>query len=153
MSIVVRRAELKELGGLSALCLRSKAVWGYDQAFLEACRDELTLRPEDLQSTAVAVAEAGGGIVGVVQVRIIDREADLMKLFVEPLQLRRGIGRVLMDWAVERARGLGAVRMFIEADPDAVQFYRNGGAYDVGIAASGSIPGRALPRLAIDLGS
>jgi GNAT superfamily N-acetyltransferase len=149
MSIVVRPAELEELQGLSALCLRSKAVWGYDQSFLEACREELSFRPQDLQSTGVAVAETDGGV----QVKVINAEANLMKLFIEPTQMRIGVGRVLMNWAVERARSLGAIRMFIEADPGAAQFYRNNGAYDVGVAASGSIPGRMLPKLVIDLAS
>jgi hypothetical protein len=57
LSLVVRQARLEELPGLSELCLRSKAVWGYDQAFLEACRSELTLLPEELRTTLVAVAE------------------------------------------------------------------------------------------------
>src|ERR1700710_798179 len=153
MSIVVRRAELEELQSLSALCLRSKAVWGYDQSFLEACREELSFRPQDLQSTGIAVAETDSGVVGVVQVKVVNAEADLMKLFIEPTQMRSGVGRVLMNWAVERARSLGAIRMFIEADPDAAQFYRNNGAHDVGVVASGSIPGRMLPTLVIDLAS
>jgi GNAT superfamily N-acetyltransferase len=153
MSIVVRRAELEELQSLSALCLRSKAVWGYDRPFLEACREELLFWPQDLQSTGIAVAETDSGVVGVVQVKVVNAEADLMKLFVEPTQMRSGVGRVLMNWAVERARSLGAIRMFIEADPDAAQFYRNNGAHDVGVVASGSIPGRMLPKLVIDLAS
>lgn len=151
MLIVVRCAELEELRALSALCLRSKAVWGYDPSFLEACREELSFRPQDLQSTGIGVAETDNGIVGVVQIKVVNAEADLMKLFVEPARMRGGVGRVLMNWAVERARSLGAIRMFIEADPYAAQFYRDNGAYDVGFAASGSIPGRMLPKLVIDL--
>jgi hypothetical protein len=34
----LRAPRLDELEALSDLCLRSKAVWGYDAAFLEACR-------------------------------------------------------------------------------------------------------------------
>ena len=49
--IQLRDARHDELPGLSELCLRSKAVWGYDDAFMTACRTELTLRPDELQST------------------------------------------------------------------------------------------------------
>jgi hypothetical protein len=36
--LTIRKATPEELPNLSELCLRSKAVWGYDQAFMEACR-------------------------------------------------------------------------------------------------------------------
>jgi GNAT superfamily N-acetyltransferase len=148
---VVRQARLEELHGLSELCLRSKAVWGYDQAFLEACRSELTLRPEELRTTLVAVAESESGVAGVVQIKVADAEADLLKLFIEPRELRSGIGSFLLSWAIEQAKSMGATRLLVESDPDAASFYRGIGAYDVGVAPSGSIPGRFLARLAFDL--
>jgi GNAT superfamily N-acetyltransferase len=151
LSLVVRQARLEELPGLSELCLRSKAVWGYDQAFLEACRSELTLRPEELRTTLVAVAESESGVAGVVQIKVADAEADLLKLFIEPRELRSGIGSFLLSWAIEQAKSMGATRLLVESDPDAASFYRGIGAYDVGVTPSGSIPGRFLARLAFDL--
>jgi GNAT superfamily N-acetyltransferase len=74
-----------------------------------------------------------------------------MKLFVDTTKLRIGIGSILIGWAVAKAKHMGAVRLFIEADPGAAQFYRRMGAYDVGVASSGSIVGRLLPKLALDL--
>ena len=90
MSLVVRQARLEELPGLSELCLRSKAVWGYDQAFLEAGRSELTLLPEELRTTLVAVAESESGVAGVVQIKVADAAAELLKLFIEPCKLESG---------------------------------------------------------------
>jgi hypothetical protein len=46
-------------------------VWGYDEAFMEACRSELSFHPLDLQLTCVAVAEDEGRLVGVVQVTVV----------------------------------------------------------------------------------
>jgi len=149
--IKIRAPHEDELELLSALCLRSKAVWGYDEAFMAACRDELTVTLDDLHSWQMQLAEDAEGIVGVAQVTLDGDEADLSKLFVDPARLRAGVGRVLFDWAVETARSLGARRMIIEADPDAVDFYRSMGARKVGSAPSGSIPGRVLPRLHLDL--
>jgi GNAT superfamily N-acetyltransferase len=125
-------------------------VWGYDEAFIEACRRELSFHPRDLQLTCVAVAEDEGRLVGVVQVTVGD-EADLLKLFVEPEELRRGTGRALFAWAADVSRKMGAHRMTIHADPDAAPFYRIMGACDAGQAPSGSVPGRMLPRLTFDL--
>ena len=129
-------------------------MWGYDTAFLEACRRELTFRPDELAATAIAVAEDGNGIAGVAQVGMTDEDeaaADLLKLFVEPDRQRLGAGRALFAWAVEAARAAGARRLVIEADPGAAPFYRRMGARDAGFAPSGSIPGRVLPRLVLDL--
>lgn len=149
--MIVRPATLEELPDLSDLCLRSKAVWGYDQAFLEACRDELTLRSDDLATTQIAVAEADGSLAGVAQIKVMGVDADLLKLFIAPDKLRQDLGHTLFDWAVAEARRLGATHLLIEADPDAAPFYRRLGARDVGVAASQSIPGRFLPRLSYKL--
>lgn len=151
MTFIIRPPAVEELPALSALCIRSKGVWGYDSDFLEACRIELSFSPHDLQSTSIAVAEKDGGLVGVAQISVAGSEANLLKLFVEPTALRSGIGKSLLAWAVDVARGQGANRLFIEADPDAAPFYRRMGAHDVGLASSGSIPGRMLPKLAKDL--
>ena len=42
---------------LTELCLRSNAVWGYDETFIEACRDELALTTSAMQSSYLQVAE------------------------------------------------------------------------------------------------
>ncbi|ETR76784.1 N-acetyltransferase GCN5 [Afipia sp. P52-10] len=147
----LRSARPDETAALTELCLRSKAVWGYDEAFMTACRAELTITPDDLERFSLQVACAGNDLVGVAQVVIDGREADLAKLFVEPSALRTGAGRTLFDWAAREARRQGAQRLWIEADPDAAAFYRRMGAVDDGTVASGSIPGRLLPRLRLEL--
>jgi GNAT superfamily N-acetyltransferase len=151
MQLLIRAPEVEELPALSELCIRSKAVWGYDAAFMEACRAELSFAPADLVSSRIAVAAHGHSVLGVAQVRVTGRDADLAKLFVEPAALRGGVGRALFAWALDAARAMGAERMVIEADPDAVPFYRRLGARDAGLAPSGSIAGRMLPRLTLDL--
>src|ERR1700716_1245083 len=149
--IQLRDARKGELPSLGELCLRSKAVWGYDDAFMTACRTELTLRPDELQSTYLQVAVRDSTVVGLAQVKVTDTDADLLKLFVEPALLRSGVGRLLFEWATARARGLGAVRMIIEADPGAASFYEHMGARHAGLTPSQSIPGRMLPRLQMEL--
>ncbi len=147
----LRRPEPHELPLLSALCLRSKAVWGYDQAFLDACRAELTIRSEELESTVLRVAEHDGTLVGVAQITVDGATADLQKMFVEPDAIGLGIGKVLFGWAVSTAKDLGARHMTIDADPGAVGFYKRMGAVEHGSAPSDSIPGRMLPRLQVEL--
>ena len=108
--IQLRDVLQNELSSLDELCLRSKAVWGYDDAFMTACRTELTLHPDELLSTHLQVAERDTIVVGLAQVKVTGTDANLLKLFVEPAQLRSGVGRLLFQWAAAKARGLGAVR-------------------------------------------
>ena len=86
-----------------------------------------------------------------VQMMVDGDEAELSKLFVDPLRLRTGVGTVLFNWASETARSLGVHQLTIDADPEAAEFYRRMGARDAGSAPSGSIPGRMLPRLQLGL--
>ncbi|MBV8591696.1 MAG: hypothetical protein JO212_16850 [Acetobacteraceae bacterium] len=73
-----------EAAALGELCLRSKAVWGYDAQFMEACRDELTITPDMLHSSYLQVVENDGCVIGVAQVMLETDFAELSKLFVEP---------------------------------------------------------------------
>jgi GNAT superfamily N-acetyltransferase len=151
MPPLLRAPTIEELASLSELCFRSKAVWGYSEEFMEACRNELSFDERDLQLTPIAVVEEGGKLVGVAQVKIMGDDADLLKLFVEPGVLRCGVGRTLLAWAANVAREKGATRLIIDSDPGAAAFYRRMGAYAVGQAPSASIPGRMLPKFAINL--
>ena len=147
----LRPARPDEAELLTDLCLRSKAVWGYDDAFMRACRAELTLSAADLAPSSLQVAVDGNEVAGLVQIAVEGEKADLPKLFIAPSTLRAGVGRQLFDWAVKTARERGARWLWIEADPDAAAFYRRMGAIDDGVAPSGSIPGRYLPRLKLKL--
>ena len=89
---------------------------------MEACRGELSFEPRDLELTPIAVAERNGEPIGVAQIRVVDGEADLLKLFVEPSALRSGVGKALLVWATDVAKELGATRLIIDADPDAAPF-------------------------------
>jgi GNAT superfamily N-acetyltransferase len=153
VSCSLRRPIVEELPTLSALCLRSKALWGYDEGFIDGCRSELTFDPCELRSSSIALAEADGRIVGVTQFKVTGNEADLLKLFIEPTMVRGGVGTKLFHWAIREAARMGADRMLIESDPDAAPFYRRMGAKDCGLAPSGSIAGRMLPKLVRELPS
>jgi ribosomal protein S18 acetylase RimI-like enzyme len=150
-SVSIRDAEVEELHSLSDLAFRSKASWGYDDAFMRACREELTITPDDLRRAVVRVASDDDSLVGVAALRVAAADAELTMLFVAPHAMRRGIGRALLRDAVEIAAASGATRVHIEADPNAVAFYERAGARRVGAVASHSIPGRDLPLLALDV--
>ena len=150
--MTLREARADEAALLSALALRSKAVWGYSREFMEACRDELTYAAEEIAQGGFVVAEEDGGIVGFYALeRCAPGEVELDALFVEPGAIGRGVGRALIEDAKIRAARIGARRMTIQGDPHAEPFYAAAGAVVCGSRPSGSIPGRALPLFVIEL--
>ncbi|MTE22256.1 GNAT family N-acetyltransferase [Streptomyces sp. TRM43335] len=145
----VRAALPEEAVRLSELAIRSKAHWGYDGAFVAACREELTLRPDEVTRRRTAVAERDGEILGFVTVEGRPPHGSIGLMFVDPPAIGQGVGRLLFEDALHRARAAGFTRLSVDADPNAEGFYRAMGAVRTGTAPSGSIPGRVLPQLAV----
>ncbi|MGP3982930.1 GNAT family N-acetyltransferase [Streptomyces sp. KR80] len=149
--MLIRAAQADEAGILSELALRSKAHWGYDTVFLAECREELTLRPSEIEARRATVAERDGHIVGFVTVEGQPPVGAMGMLFVDSPAIGQGIGRLLFEHALTAARRSGFTRLTIDADPHAERFYGAMGATRIGVVPSGSIPGRELPLMAVDL--
>lgn len=151
--IRLRKARRGEALRLSALCRRSKAHWGYDASFMRASRAALTVSPSDIAQGSVTVAENHAGRpLGLYRLDRTGRNVELGLLFVDPAAIGRGVGRALMDHAIEAARRRGFIAMEILADPNAAAFYEVIGARLIEIAPSDAIPGRTLPRYLLRLG-
>src|SRR5215210_6880838 len=100
----IRRAHSAEAGILSELALRSKGYWGYDADFLAACRDDLTLSPDDIATSAVYVHDVGDAVMGYYRLLLQGGGvAELDALFVEPVAMGHGIGKRLWQHAVATA--------------------------------------------------
>jgi N-acetylglutamate synthase-like GNAT family acetyltransferase len=151
--MIVRAARADEAEQLTRLALRSKASWGYDAEFMQACARVLTITPERIERELFFVLERDGQVVGLVALAQVGAdEVELADMFVEPEEKRRGLGRRLFEHALHVARERGWRRMWILSDPFAEGFYVSMGAQRVGEAPSDAgIPGRTLPLLAFDL--
>ena len=145
----IRAAREDEAERLSDLALRSKAVWGYDEAFLQRCRPVLSVDPGYLRTHPVFVAERTGSVVGFASLRPCRRKEDveLDLLFVEPDSMGTGVGRALLARALGRAAASGYARMIVQSDPFAEPFYLRHGARRIGSVASTVEEGRRLPLL------
>jgi GNAT superfamily N-acetyltransferase len=151
VEVAMRAARADEAGLLSELALRSKAYWGYDQAFLDACRADLTFSPAEVAARRIVVAESSEQVLGFYSLDGEAPEGELGNLWVVPESIGTGLGRRLFDDATTSARDLGFTALKIEAEPKAEGFYLRMGATRVGEVPSGSIPGRALPMLRYEL--
>jgi GNAT superfamily N-acetyltransferase len=137
------------------MIFRSKQSNGYDDAFMAACRDELTVSPANLQSKLwwVAVDPTSRAPRGCVC--LIPNEttsiAEVSDFFIDPMYQRQGIGKQL--WQTVKAYGHDAnlIEFTLAADPNAVAFYQAMGFSVTGQTPSGSIAGRMLPLMTVQL--
>jgi GNAT superfamily N-acetyltransferase len=148
----IRPARSGEGASLSALCVRSKAHWGYDAAFMKLSAAALAVNEDDIAAGRVLVAvDDAGRAVGMACVLPDGETSDLDALFVDPPAIGSGAGRALFEAAAAMARRQGARRMTILADPNAAAFYERMGARYLRHAPSDAIPGRILPFYEYDL--
>ncbi|MDP9111179.1 MAG: GNAT family N-acetyltransferase [Candidatus Eremiobacteraeota bacterium] len=144
--VQLRRARPDEAGDLTALAMRSKASWGYDEAFMERVEPEMAVTLEMFSDSRIVVALDTGEMLGYyrLQLRGAD-EAYLNDLFVAPSAIGTGIGRLLFESAVADARDAGSRALVFESDPNAEPFYLHLGATRTGRNQSPSDPKRLLP--------
>ena len=151
----IRSAIPAEARQLSDLAMRSKAYWGYTPEFMEACREELTVTSARILDRGFdyRVVVIGDDIAGYYALETLsEAEFELEALFVEPSQIGKGLGRLLVEHAIENVASRGGGTLLIQGDPNATDFYTAVGAEHIGFRESGSISGRVLPLFQIAIG-
>ena len=152
MTVQMRAADPTEVESLEKLAFRSKAAWGYDEAFMAASRAELAIPVEAVEQGRVFVAESDDRLLGFFALDPLDTgDVELTHLFVDPKAIGRGHGKQLWDQALVEAERLGARRLVVVADPKAEPFYVSQGAEWIEEVESPVLPGRRLPRLGYTL--
>jgi GNAT superfamily N-acetyltransferase len=149
--VTVRPARPEEAAEISALAMRAKAHWGYDRAFLDACRDELTWTADRIRREDVLVCSDGSTVLGMTARAGDAPDGVLLAVFVDPAHHGRGVGRALAEAVLLRASVAGYRTLTIGADPNAEGFYRAVGADRIGSVESDTRAGRMLPLLRFDL--
>ena len=153
-TVTLRPANNEDCPALTRLALTSKAHWGYDEAFMQACVPALTITPELLDAHHVVVAESpqeektkqGTELLGFYALSKARPEAEVECCFVDPLAIGSGIGGLLWRDMESFARAEGVTGLTLASDPNAVGFYRHMGMKDVGFVPSDVFgPDRPLP--------
>jgi N-acetylglutamate synthase-like GNAT family acetyltransferase len=111
--------------------------------------DAIELPVAQITAGSVRVAEQDGVVVGFAV--LLERSADACELdglLVDPDRMRAGVGRRLVEDAKRIARGPGATRIDLVANPQAVAFYEA-----VGFIATGQAQTRFgwAPRMSLSL--
>lgn len=136
---------------MTEVALTAKAFWGYSDEFMRDCEAVLTVTPRMITDWDSGVIERKGHIAGFYLASYAPEEAELQLLYVSPLHMGKGYGRALLSHAVQKATGLGFGHLRIEADPNAVGFYRRMGAKQIGWCRSEVEDARELPLLSLPL--
>ena len=138
---------------MTDVSIRSKKSNGYDDAFMAACRAELTVTVAHLCQGEYWVATDGGRIVGCASLcpDTDQRSGVVHSFFIDPDHQGRGVGRLIWATLRDRAHAYNMTSVRLDADPSAVPFYQAMGFQVVGDAPSGSIEGRRLPHMVLSL--
>lgn len=152
MTLRLRPALAADCAALTDVVFRSKQSNGYDDAFMAACRAELTITKDTLAKTQLWVAEDDGVLLGCAALDTNSTdEGEVSLFFVDPKTQGRGVGRMLWSTIFRLAHQSGFKTLVLSADPNAVGFYAKQGFSEVGSSPSGSIEGRRLPRMQLTL--
>jgi GNAT superfamily N-acetyltransferase len=145
----MRPADPSEAPFLSELTIRSKAHWGYGEAFMTAARPALEFRAEKFRPDfLVYVLEVDNLRVGFCSMLPVDDDTvELHDLFIDPAHIGCGHGKRLWLFALDVARGRGFKRLILTADPNAEPFYSAQGARRIGEQPSPVQDDRLLPVL------
>src|SRR3954453_17955638 len=102
-SLHLRAGRAGEARALTALSMRSKAHWGYDEAFMERVAPAMYVAPDHVEAGWGTVAERDGGAAGFAPLRPAPAPPDLASLFIEPAAIGTGAGRALLAAAAAQA--------------------------------------------------
>ena len=123
----ILRATPEDIPQLKEVAVAAKAHWGYPAEWMVRWAEWLKLSPAFIEKYEVYKLEEGGQMLGWCALVINGEHAHLEDLWVRPDRIGTGLGRILFECAVARARAGGATRLELEADPHAAGFYQHMG--------------------------
>jgi len=119
---------------------------------MELWHGDLTVSAAFIRAHPVYCAEVSPEVLGFYALSRDQTAFELEHMWVAPTHMRSGVGRRLLQHAVETVRALGGASLTIASDPNAEEFYLRLGARRVGVVPSRP-SGRELPLLVLELGT
>lgn len=148
MQATLRPATGDDADALTDLAHRAKAHWGYPAHWMRAWDAQLTILPGYIDMHDVWVAERDGVVVGMCALEDRGSRWMLEHVWVEPALHGGGIGRALVQRALDTVRARHGRIVELLSDPYATGFYEKLGARHAGDVPA-PMPGardRTLPR-------
>ena len=151
MRIEIRRAYPQEAETLTEIAHAAKRHWNYPERWIQQWQTDLTITREFITTNEVFAATIDGEIAGCCALVVTDSLAEIEHMWINPEQMRSGVGRALFEHARARAVERGANVLELSADPYAEGFYARMGARRIGeIPADMDGQSRVLSRMRIE---
>ena len=154
-TIQICRAEEMDSEALTDISFAAKRHWNYPEDYYERWKDELTITRAYIALNLVYKSQQNGCIPGFYSIVenvagffsgevFIEKGFWLEHLFIRPEYHRCGIGRLLVEHAMNIAKGRNIDRLLVFVDPFAKGFYDKIGAEFL-YESKSSVPGRIIP--------
>jgi len=148
---MIVQAQASDYKALTQLTQQSKAHWGYSAEQLQKWEEDLTITISYLSSNLVYKYLETDQLIGYYSLIFQDKQTVILdNLFIHPTFIGKGYGSLLLADAIKKAKAAGHLRMTLDADPHAEQFYLSKGFTVVGQLPT-SIPNRYLPVMTLPL--
>ncbi|RZJ65729.1 MAG: GNAT family N-acetyltransferase [Flavobacterium sp.] len=130
---------------LTFITKTSKNIWGYGDEQIEKWSDVLTITTDYIEKNVLRKLVDDGRIIGYYALMQVDpKEMRLDYMFVLPEFTGKGLGKLLVEDAIDTARNLKYTKISLDADPNAEGFYERLG-FSLVRRMESTIPGRFLP--------
>lgn len=151
MEARISKAAINDHSVLTDITQRSKAHWGYSGEQMEKWRNVLTISKTYIEINNVYKLVVTPVIAGYYSYYSEDvATIKLDNLFILPDYMGKGLGKLLLDDFIMRAKKDNAKSIILESDPNAETFYAKHGFVTTGQAETGTT-GRYLPIMELDL--
>ena len=135
---------------LTQIALKSKAYWNYSKEQMQYWKEDLTIHPSHFDHWRGSKYVIDNKIIGFYMLnRVNSRTCFLEFLFVEPAYIGKGIGKLLIEHAIESCRKNSCEVLNVLSDPNAENFYAKYG-FKVVYQKESSISGRFLPEMELE---
>ncbi|WDV48091.1 GNAT family N-acetyltransferase [Clostridiaceae bacterium M8S5] len=124
----IESASPTDINLLANLEIRSESYWGYDSDFMDKFKEIYLITQEFIINNPTYILKNDDKIIGFYGLLINDDEVSLEYLFIEPMYIGIGYGKMLWNHALEECKKLGIREFTIITSPDARGFYLKLGA-------------------------
>ncbi|MBS1709884.1 MAG: GNAT family N-acetyltransferase [Armatimonadetes bacterium] len=145
--VTVRLASASDQARVDEIMLAASMTNINDREWVLANRDMVYVPSDQIADGQVVVATESGVVTGFAVLVPLDSSSfELDGLFVHPDQMRRGVGRALVEHVCHVARCLGGMELLVTGNQAATDFFLKCGFFETGKAQTLGGPAVRLVR-------
>ena len=145
--ITIIRADVNDSLSLTDIAIRSEAYWGYDNEFMKNFKALYSVSEDFIAKNPTYIIKDKDILVGFYGLLIEVAEISLEYLFIDPLYIGKGYGKMLWDHLLNECRTMNITSFTLVTSPQAKDFYIKLGALLCDEVDSLVIKGKKIPKL------